>query len=95
MWAAQCGCWHVGADGGWQCCGGVVALSVYTGFTLLWGLTYYAETFEEQAGVTARPVTVDELEATTRLFMEKLNAAAPLAPHAAPGVLSGDTQAMF
>ena len=23
MWAAQCGCWHVGADGGWQCCGGV------------------------------------------------------------------------
>ena len=51
--------------------GGVlVALSVYTGFTLLWGLTYYAETFEEQAGVTARPVTVDELEATTRLFME-------------------------
>ena len=26
--------------------------------------------------VTARPVTVDELEATTRLFMEKLNAAA-------------------
>ncbi|MFR9160398.1 MAG: DUF3810 family protein [Ruthenibacterium lactatiformans] len=76
--------------------GGVlVALSVYTGFTLLWGLTYYAETFEEQAGVTARPVTVDELEATTRLFMEKLNAAAPLAPHAAPGVLSGDTQAIF
>ena len=46
--------------------GGVlVALSVYTGFTLLWGLTYYAETFEEQAGVTARPVTVDELEATS------------------------------
>ena len=46
--------------------GGVlVALSVYTGFTLLWGLTYYAETFEEQAGVTARPVTLDELEATT------------------------------
>ena len=76
--------------------GGVlVALSVYTGFTLLWGLTYYAETFEEQAGVTARPVTVDELEATTRLFMEKLNAAAPLAPHGAPGVLSGDTQAIF
>ena len=110
MWAAQCGCWHVGADGGWQCCGDarrvaqarmdalggvLVALSVYTGFTLLWGLTYYAETFEEQAGVTARPVTVDELEATTRLFMEKLNAAAPLAPHAAPGVLSGDTQAIF
>ena len=36
--------------------GGVlVALSVYTGFTLLWGLTYYAETFEEQAGVRPGP----------------------------------------
>ena len=75
--------------------GMLVALSVYTGFTLLWGLTYYTEPFEEQAGITARPVTVDELEATTRLFMEKLNAAAPLAQHTAPGVLSGDTQTIF
>ena len=77
--------------------GGVlVALSVYTGFTPLWGLTYYArETIEEQAGVTARPVTVDELEATTRLFMEKLNAAAPLAPSRRAGRASGDTQAIL
>lgn len=76
--------------------GGVLtALAVYTGYTALWGLVYYGPTFEQQAGLAVRPITVDELEAVTRLFVEKLNAAAPQTQHRAPGVLTGDTDAIF
>ncbi len=72
-----------------------VAVGVYTGYTLLWGPVYYAQTFEEKIGVTAAPVSVEELEAVTRLFVEKVNEAAPLAAHIEPGRLTGDTKAIF
>lgn len=72
-----------------------IALGVYTAFTLLWGLVYYTDTFEEKAGIEVQPVTVEELAATTRLFMEKVNAAAPLVSHIEPGKLTGDTDAIF
>lgn len=53
--------------------GCAVALAVYLGYTLLWGVNYYTATFEEQAGLAAAPVSVEQLAATTRLFAEKLN----------------------
>lgn len=76
--------------------GGVLtALAVYTGYTVLWGLVYYGPTFERQAGIEARPVSVDELEYTMRWFRDRINETAPLVEHAAPGVLTGDTSAIF
>lgn len=75
--------------------GMVTALAVYTGYTVLWGLVYYGPTFEQQAGIAARPVSVEELEATMRFFRDKINETAPLTEHAAPGVLTGDTDAIF
>lgn len=73
----------------------VLALSIYTAFTGLWGLTYYAQTFEEAENLQTRPISVDELAATTQLFVDKINAAAPLTEHIAPGKLSGDTKAII
>ena len=76
--------------------GGVLtALAVYTGYTVLWGLVYYGPTFEQQAGLEARPVSVDELEYTMRFFRDQINETALLVEHAAPGVLTGDTNAIF
>ncbi len=76
--------------------GGVItALAVYTGYTVLWGLVYYGSTFERQAGIEARPLSVEELEYTMRYFRDRLNETAPLTAHAAPGVLTGDTDAIF
>ena len=76
--------------------GGVLtAIAVYTGYTVLWGLVYYGPTFEKQAGIEARPVSVDELEYTMRWFRDRINETAPLVEHAAPGVLTGDTDAIF
>lgn len=76
--------------------GGVLtALAVYTGYTVLWGLVYYGPTFEQQAGIEARPVSVDELEYTMCWFRDRVNETAPLVAHAAPGVLTGDTMAIF
>lgn len=76
--------------------GGVItALAVYTGYTVLWGLVYYGPSFEQQAGIEARPVSVDELEYTMRWFRDRINETAPLVDHTAPGVLTGDTDAIF
>ena len=36
-------------------------LTVYAGFSLLWGVNYYAESFQEQSGVYARESTPEEL----------------------------------
>lgn len=72
-----------------------LAAAVYTGFTLLWGLVYYTDSFEEQASLSVTPVTVEELEATTRLFVDKLNETAPLVSHIEPGALTGNTAAIF
>lgn len=75
--------------------GAITALAVYTGYTALWGLTYYGPSFERQAGIEARPLSVEELEYTMRYFRDRVNETAPLAEHAAPGVLTGDTDAIF
>ncbi len=76
--------------------GGILtALAVYTGYTVLWGLVYYGPSFEQQAGIAARPVSVNELEDTMRFFRDRINQTAPLVAHVAPGVLTGDTNAIF
>lgn len=75
--------------------GMITALAVYTGYTVLWGLVYYGPTFEQQADIAARPVSVDDLEYTMRWFRDRINETAPLVEHAAPGVLTGDTDAVF
>lgn len=73
----------------------VLVLGIYTAFTGLWGLTYYAQTFEQAEGIEAKPISVDQLAEVTQLFVDKINAAAPLTEHTAPGKLSGDLDAIL
>lgn len=73
----------------------VLVLSIYTAFTGLWGLTYYAQTFEEAEGLHAEPISVDQLAEVMQLFVDKINETAPLTQHIAPGKLTGDTRAIL
>ncbi|MBE6939769.1 MAG: DUF3810 domain-containing protein [Ruminococcaceae bacterium] len=43
-------------------------LTVYAGFSLLWGIHYYTDTFQDQSGIYARQGTVEELEELTKQF---------------------------
>ena len=47
-------------------------LTVYAGFSLLWGVNYYAESFQKQSGVYARESTPEELARVTEYFARQL-----------------------
>ena len=47
-------------------------LTVYAGFSLLWGVNYYAESFQQQSGVYARESTPEELARVTEYFARQL-----------------------
>ena len=47
-------------------------LSIYAGFCLLWGVNYYAESFQQQSGVYARESTPEELAQVTEYFARQL-----------------------
>ncbi len=73
----------------------VIALSVYTGFTALWGVNYYSETFEQKAGLVDKPISVEQLADVTRLFAEKLNESALKVSRDENGVCCSDVDAML
>ena len=58
----------------WQTLYGMVlgvtcaALTVYVGMTLLWGVNYYTDSFQDKSGIYAREASVDELEELTRIM---------------------------
>ena len=49
-----------------------IALSIYAGFCLLWGVNYYTDSFQEQSGVYARESTPEELARVTEYFARQL-----------------------
>ena len=67
----------------------------YAGVCALWGTQYYGATFAEQAGMTAPPVSVEELAAVTEYFAEKVNAAAPLVQRDDTGAFATDKAEIF
>ncbi|NCC07675.1 MAG: DUF3810 domain-containing protein [Clostridia bacterium] len=73
----------------------VIALSVATGFTALWGVNYYAETFEQKSGLVDSPISVEQLADVTRLFATKLNDAALSVNRDENGVCASDVDAML
>ena len=44
------------------------ALSIYVGLTLLWGVNYYTDSFQDLSGIYAREASVEELEELTRIM---------------------------
>ena len=57
-----------------------IALSIYAGFCLLWGINYWTDSFQERSGIWAEPVAAEDLEAVTRYFVEELTEAADDVP---------------
>ena len=60
----------------WQTLYGMVlgaacaALSIYAGLTLLWGVNYYTDSFQDKSGIYAREASVEELEELTRIMAQ-------------------------
>lgn len=43
-------------------------LSIYAALTLLWGVNYYTDSFQDKSGIYGREATVEELEELTEIF---------------------------
>lgn len=50
-----------------------LGVTVYAGYCLMWGVYYYGDDFLTQSGLTADPITTEELEAVTRYFADLSN----------------------
>lgn len=59
----------------------------YAGFCLLWGVNYYGDSFSDQSGLQAEPITVSRLAGTARLFADLVNQYAPLTKRDENGLL--------
>lgn len=55
---------------------GCIALSIYAGFCLLWGVNFWTDSFQDQSGIRAEPVVQEDLLAVTEYFARQLAAAA-------------------
>ena len=49
-----------------------LGLTVYVGFCYLWGVHYYTADFQERSGIYAQPVALEDLEAVTAYFADRL-----------------------
>ena len=72
-----------------------IALSIYAGFCLLWGVNYYTDSFQEQSGIYARSGTVAELETLTETFAENLAACAGDVPRDEDGCFAAPRGEIF
>ena len=50
-----------------------IALAVYAGFCILWGVYYYTSDFETQSGIYSQPVSTEQLESVTHYFARMVN----------------------
>lgn len=69
-----------------------VGLAIYAGFSLLWGVYYYGESFSEDIGIETRPISVEELYTVTAWFAENANKYSEAVPRDENGVFSVDRQ---
>ncbi|MEG0616417.1 MAG: DUF3810 domain-containing protein [Oscillospiraceae bacterium] len=72
-----------------------ILLTVYAGFTLLWGLDYYAISFEEKNNIKTSPISVDALYETTAYFTRELNAASANVPRDENMLFDGNINDIF
>ena len=53
-----------------------IGLAIYAGFCFLWGINFWADSFQDRSGIYAEPVAREDLEAVTRYFAGQLTEAA-------------------
>lgn len=68
-----------------------LAAWIYLLVCAFWGTQYYGATFAEQAGMTAAPVSAQELETVAAYFAARANAAADSVPRDADGLFAAGT----
>lgn len=67
----------------------------YAGVCALWGTQYYGTTFAERAGMTAPPISTEELAAVTDWFAARVNETAPLVDRDEDGTFATDKREIF
>ena len=72
-----------------------VALSCYAGLTLLYGVNFYADNFQERSGIHAGGGTAEDLERVTLFFAEGLNRTAALVERDEAGVFNASIRQIF
>ena len=51
---------------------GCIALAIYGGFCLLWGVNFWTDGFQDQSGIRAEPVAQEDLQSVTEYFARQL-----------------------
>ncbi|MCL2589024.1 MAG: DUF3810 domain-containing protein [Oscillospiraceae bacterium] len=73
-----------------------IVMTFVSGLTVLYGTNFYADNFQERAGIFAQGGgTVDDLERVTLFFAEGLNRTAPLVPRDENGVFNASIEQIF
>ena len=70
-------------------------LSVYALFCLFWGVNYYTDSFQDRSGLTARMVTVEELQTLGTIFAQGLSETADLVARDENGLFAEDQNEIF
>jgi len=71
------------------------ALSVYALFCLFWGVNYYTDSFQDRSGLSARMVTVEELQTLGMIFAQGLSETADLVARDENGLFAEDQNEIF
>ena len=71
------------------------ALWVYLGYTALWGINYYADTFSERSGLEGRRTTAAELSLLLNAFADACNDSASQVSRDAEGLFAPDWETVF
>lgn len=72
-----------------------VAAAVYAGFCLLWGVYYCTSDFEEQSGIKASPVSVQQLESVTAYFAKLANDYGEQVARDSEGIFAQELSSVF
>ena len=75
----------------WTAC---LAASLGCAMTLLWGVNYHTDSFQDRSGITARQGTVEELTALAEYFAAGLSVADGQAPRDENGLFTADRHAV-
>lgn len=70
-------------------------LTVYAGFSVLWGVYYYGDDFVSVSGLSDEPVAAEDLQAVTAYFAALANEYAPQVNRDGNGVYCADKEALL
>lgn len=72
-----------------------LCLTAWGLYCVLWGVNYYADGFQEQSGIYARPVTVEDLDRTATYFAQRLGELADQVERGEDGVFAVPREEIF